>query len=192
MAGRGAAGRSWPPSLIGFCIGVRMNDKPWPPILRGKHPHAPSVFTPDALLREARRQKRIEAGAIPEICFLDPDGDIARHLRELGRGRRHSRWACYHTELLGFEDSGMEFGIVEHAVGSSFAVLVAEQLFASGCRLLVSMTSSGADHAGTAAALLHHHRQGVARRRYQLSLSASGGLQRGQRRSRAARPRSAG
>lgn len=120
-----------------------MNDKPSPPILRGKHYRAPSVFTPDALLREARRQKRIEIGAVPEICFLDPDGDVARYLRRSTRGRRHPRWACYHTEMVAFEDSGMEIGIVEHAVGSSFAVLVAEQLFASGCRLLISMTSSG-------------------------------------------------
>lgn len=29
------------------------------------------------------------------------------------------------------------------AVGSSFAVPVAEQLFASGCRLLISITSAG-------------------------------------------------
>ena len=29
------------------------------------------------------------------------------------------------------------------AVGASFAVLVAEELFASGCRLLVSLTSAG-------------------------------------------------
>jgi uridine phosphorylase len=120
-----------------------MSDQPWPPILRGKNHRASSVFTPEALLREARRQKAIEPGAIPEICFLDPDGDIARHLRDTGRGRRHGRWACYHTELLSFEDDGVEFGIVEHAVGSAFAVLVAEQLFASGCRLLVSMTSAG-------------------------------------------------
>ena len=38
---------------------------------------------------------------------------------------------------------GLELGIVPCAVGASFAVLVAEQLFAAGCRLLVSITSSG-------------------------------------------------
>ena len=106
-----------------------MSDKPGPAILRGKNHHAPSVFTPDALLREARRQKHMEPGAIPEICFLDPDGDIGRYLRDSGRAARHPLWACYHTELHAFEEAGVEFGIVEHAVGSSFAVLVAEQLF---------------------------------------------------------------
>lgn len=116
---------------------------PCPPILRRKDHRAASVFTPDALLREARRQKRIEAGAVPEICFLDPDGDIVRHLRNAGRSRLHPLWACYHTELHAFDDGGIEFGIVGHAVGSAFAVLVAEELFASGCRLLVSMTSAG-------------------------------------------------
>jgi len=34
-------------------------------------------------------------------------------------------------------------GVVGCAVGSSFAVLVAEQLFASGCRLVISVTSAG-------------------------------------------------
>jgi uridine phosphorylase len=42
-----------------------------------------------------------------------------------------------------FEQSGREYGIVGCAVGASYAVLVAEQIFASGCRLLVSITSSG-------------------------------------------------
>lgn len=32
-------------------------------------------------MREARRQKRLEAGPVPEICLLDPDGDIVRHLQ---------------------------------------------------------------------------------------------------------------
>jgi uridine phosphorylase len=36
-----------------------------------------------------------------------------------------------------------EVGIIGRAVGSSFAVLVAEELFASGCRLLISLTSAG-------------------------------------------------
>ena len=34
-------------------------------------------------------------------------------------------------------------GVVGCAVGSSFAVLVSEELFASGCSLLISLTSSG-------------------------------------------------
>ncbi|MBS0221303.1 MAG: nucleoside phosphorylase [Proteobacteria bacterium] len=114
-----------------------------PPILRAKDHRSPSVFTPNALLREARRQKKIVAGPVPEICFLDPDGDIVLHLRRAGCARRHERWACYHTELYAFDQDGIEFGIVGQAVGAAFAVLVAEQLFASGCRLLVSMTSAG-------------------------------------------------
>ena len=38
---------------------------------------------------------------------------------------------------------GATIGIVANAVGASFAVLVAEELFASGCRLLISITSAG-------------------------------------------------
>jgi len=38
---------------------------------------------------------------------------------------------------------GCEYGIIGCAVGAAFAVLVAEELFASGCQLLVSMTSAG-------------------------------------------------
>ena len=50
----------------------------------------------------------------------------------------------YHTELLAFDLDGVgEVGIVGCAVGAPFAVLIAEQLFASGCRLLVSVTSAG-------------------------------------------------
>lgn len=117
-------------------------DRP-PPILRRKNHQAPSVFTPDALLREARRQKGIDAGAVPEICILDPDGDIVRHLIASGRSRRHPHWACYHTDLNAFDHEGQSYGVVGCAVGAAFAVLVAEQLFASGCKLLISMTSAG-------------------------------------------------
>ncbi len=38
---------------------------------------------------------------------------------------------------------GHRDGIVGRVVGASFAVLVAEELFASGCQLLVSLTSAG-------------------------------------------------
>lgn len=115
----------------------------WPPILRDKNHPAPTVFTPDALLREARRQKGIADGVVPEICILDPDGDIVRHLVATGRARRHPTWACYHTDLHALEHEGVTYGMVGCAVGAAFAVLVAEELFASGCQFLISLTSAG-------------------------------------------------
>jgi len=114
-----------------------------PQILRCKNHRAPSVFTPDALLREAQRQKGIGADTVPEICVLDPDGDIVRHLIATNRARRLTSWACYHTYLHAFEREGVEYGIVGCAVGAAFAVLVAEELFASGCKLLIGITSAG-------------------------------------------------
>ena len=113
------------------------------PILAGKHYDAPSAFTPESLLREARRQKSASIQPVPDVCLLDPDGDIVRRLKAEGRARRHKEWVCYHTDLHVFEESGLTLGVVGCAVGSSFAVLVAEELFVSGCRLLISMTSSG-------------------------------------------------
>lgn len=66
-----------------------------------------------------------------------------RRLCATGAARRDDTWACYHTELHRAGVDGIELGFVGCAVGASFAVLVAEQLFASGCRFLVSMTSAG-------------------------------------------------
>ncbi len=42
-----------------------------------------------------------------------------------------------------FELVGQMVGIVGYAVGAPFAVLIAEEMFESGCRLLLSMTSAG-------------------------------------------------
>lgn len=114
-----------------------------PPILRDKRYDQPSVFVPEHLLREARRQKALSDGQVPCICVLDPDGDIVRNLLDSSRARVNPYWACYHTELYNFEHDGIEFGILGCAVGASFAVLVAEELFASGCQLLINVTSSG-------------------------------------------------
>ncbi len=113
------------------------------PILAHKNPGAPSLFTPENLLREARRQKGLGRGRVPEVCILDPDGDMVRHLHRTGRARRSLRWACYHTDLHVFRHGGRRYGIVGGAIGAAFAVLVAEEMFASGCRLLLSVTSAG-------------------------------------------------
>ena len=114
-----------------------------PPILDNKHPSKPSVFSPAALLREARRQKNLATENVPAVCILDPDGDLVRHLRLSGAATPFSNWPCYHTNLDIFELAGRRVGIVGCVVGASFAVLVAEELFAAGCQLLVSLTSAG-------------------------------------------------
>ena len=120
-----------------------MTDDEPPPILADKSYDAPSAFTPESLLREARRQKSARIEPVPDVCVLDPDGDIVRRLKADGRAHKHDGWVCYHTELHVFDEGAVTMGVVGCAVGSSFAVLVAEELFASGCKLLISVTSSG-------------------------------------------------
>jgi uridine phosphorylase len=103
----------------------------------------PSVFLPRNMLREARRQRGLPAGTVPAVCLLDPDGDIVRHLVRENRAESSPTWACYHTELWETDVADRRLGVVGCAVGAPFAVLVAEELFASGCELLVSITSAG-------------------------------------------------
>ena len=113
------------------------------PLLRHKAYDEPSVFQPENLLREARRQNEVERGSVPDVCLLDPDGDIVDRLRATDRGEPHAHWPGYHTTLYETRLNGRPIGVLGRAVGSSFAVLVAEQLFAAGCKLLLSITSAG-------------------------------------------------
>jgi len=117
--------------------------EPIPPILLNKDYEAPSLFLPENLLREARRQKHLPELAVPKVCLLDPDGDIVRHLATTGEGQRHTGWACYHTDMWVTNLRGLPIGVVGLAVGAPFAVLVAEQLSASGAELIISVTSAG-------------------------------------------------
>src|SRR5262249_12607702 len=113
------------------------------PLLANKSPGAASVFSPAALLREARRQKRLPAVDVPSVCILDPDGDILRRLRAAGRAKPFRGWPCYHTDLYTFSLADETVGIVGCVVGAPFAVLIAEELFACGCKFLLSLTSAG-------------------------------------------------
>src|SRR5216684_7730394 len=78
-----------------------------PPILSHKHYGAASAFKPENLLREARRQKSLLEAPVPEICILDPDGDMVTYLCNAGLAVRHPGWACYHTDLYVFVKAGM-------------------------------------------------------------------------------------
>ncbi|MCH9734115.1 MAG: nucleoside phosphorylase [Actinomycetia bacterium] len=113
------------------------------PLLTPKDYAAQTVFAPANLLREARRQRGLPDIAVPAVGLLDPDGDIVRYLASSGRGRPHPGWACYHTEMWTVDLDGIEIGVVGMAVGAPFAVLVAEQLKASGAELTLSITSAG-------------------------------------------------
>lgn len=113
------------------------------PILDNKNTASESVFRPDKLIREARRQKNLPADPIPDVCVLDPDGDIVRYLKASGAAMLSASWPCYHSELYEFTLAGRRVGIVGCAVGAPFAVLIAEQAFSSGCRLLINVTSAG-------------------------------------------------
>lgn len=114
-----------------------------PPLLTHKSYAEDSVFKPEHLIREARRQKALPDANVPSICILDPDGDIVRWLTGTNRGQLQADWACYHTSLYRFTLGETQLGIVGNAVGASFAVLLAEELFVCGCELLVSITSAG-------------------------------------------------
>ena len=46
-------------------------------ILSNKYYNESSVFLPENLLREARRQKNKKDCNVPPVCLLDPDGDLA-------------------------------------------------------------------------------------------------------------------
>lgn len=112
-------------------------------ILLNKNYQEQSVFLPENLLREARRQKYIEDCSVPSICILDPDGDLVDYLLKNGKAKMNECWSCYHSKLYSVLLDDRQVGIIPCVVGSSYAVLVAEQLFVSGCELLISITSAG-------------------------------------------------
>ena len=112
-------------------------------IKTNKHYKEPSVFTPENLLREARRQKNIDNCKVPDVCVLDPDGDLVDYLIKTNQAKINGCWACYHTKLYNVKQNDIEFAVLGCGVGSSFAVLIAEQLFVSGCETLISITSAG-------------------------------------------------
>src|SRR5258707_15350829 len=99
------------------------------PLFERKGHDAPSIFRPENMLREARRQKSLNSAAVPAICVIDPDGDIVTHVRRVGAAAPCESWACFHTRMWEWTASDVRCRILGHVVGGSFSVLVADQLF---------------------------------------------------------------
>jgi len=106
-------------------------------------PREAPVFLPGNLLEAARVRKRLATTIVPPGCLLDFDGEILGRLIASGRALEETAWPCFHSRLFRWRADKAEYGVIGGTVGAPFAVLVAEELFASGCGALVSIASAG-------------------------------------------------
>ena len=109
-----------------------------------EHPlKAPSVFKPADLMDAVRRERNLDLQPVPPLCVLDFDGDLSDGLAMEGAARPSDSWACFHSEMLTLNVSGMDCGVIPRTIGGPYAVLIAEQLHAASARLIVGLTSAG-------------------------------------------------
>ena len=121
-------------------LAVSGNDRS--PLFDHIHTETP-VFLPGNMLESARIQKNLPPLLVPAGCLLDFDGELVDFLLKNGRAELVSSWPCFHTRLYRWRVENKEFGIVGGTVGAPFAVLVAEELLALGCKALVTISSAG-------------------------------------------------
>ena len=104
----------------------------------------PAVFLPENLLERAAEMLGKDRGAIPRCCLLDFDAELVSVAVERFGAGPCPEWPCFHTDMLRVESHGVEMGLIGGTVGAPFAVLVAEQLIACGCRHIIGYSSAGA------------------------------------------------
>lgn len=97
-----------------------------------------SAFTPEALIAAVRDERGLTAKPVPPVCVLDFDGDLTDWLVS-------SRAAMPRLGVLPHDNAldGITCAIVPRTIGGPYAVLVAEQLAASGARIVFGLTSAG-------------------------------------------------
>lgn len=103
----------------------------------------PSAFTPERLMDAVRTERGLPQQPVPPLCVLDFDGDLADHLAEQGISSPWTSWACFHTSMRVATIGGVSCGIVPRTIGGPYAVLISEQLWAAGAKLIVGITSAG-------------------------------------------------
>src|SRR3990172_6762410 len=95
---------------------------------------------PERLMAAVGAERGLTHEAVPPLCVLDFNGDLSDHLTEAGLS---TSLASFHTSMRALTLDGLICGIVARTIGGPYAVLVAEQLWAAGARLIVGITSAG-------------------------------------------------
>jgi uridine phosphorylase len=112
------------------------------PLLEHESSESP-VFTAANLLEAARIRKGLPKVNVPAGCLLDFDGELVQRLVDTSRAVEDTAWPCFHTRLFRWRAGSAEYGVIGGTIGAPYAVLVAEELFALGCRALVTISSAG-------------------------------------------------
>lgn len=94
-------------------------------------------------MEDVRRTRQFPNENVPPVCFLDFDGDLTDWLVEGGIASPFDSWACFHTRMFELEIEGIRCGLIARTIGGPYAVLIAEQLHASGAKLIIGLTSAG-------------------------------------------------
>lgn len=102
-----------------------------------------SAFRPEGLLGAVRKLRGLDVHPVPPVCILEFDGDLTDALVAERSVTPFASWACFHTSMYEGNLDGMRWGIVPRTIGGPYAVLVAEQLWAAGARLIVGLSSAG-------------------------------------------------
>jgi uridine phosphorylase len=102
-----------------------------------------AAFTPEALLEAVRVTRGLARDPVPPVCILEFDGDLTDWLISTGAAKPWKSWACFHTTMQAIEVQGTPCGIVPRTIGGPYAVLIAEQLKASGAQVVLGLTSAG-------------------------------------------------
>ena len=109
-----------------------------------QHPlESPAVFTPERLMDAVRLERGLPNEPVPALCVLDFDGDLSDRLAQDGVTATMASWACFHTSMRVMSLDGLACGVVPRTIGGPYAVLIAEQLWAAGAKLIVGITSAG-------------------------------------------------
>lgn len=104
---------------------------------------AQSIFQIENLISAGREQMNAPEGPIPPVCVLDPEGELTRDLQKRGAASKSEHWPCFHSELWVASVGSQQVGFVPCIVGSPYAVMIVDELFACGCQLVIHITSGG-------------------------------------------------